>query len=233
MSNRSADNFSDIRIEDNDRVAPRTRPASPPPPAAPSSTLTSIAFALALIASGVCGYLYYLHTQTLTTLTSAQARIADLENQLSATGEEMGSSTVALQAKLKELAAKSEELWEQMDKLWASAWRRNQKELRDLEKVVEDNRTNLQKGQNGLTSDIAKTNKEVSAFTLDISNIQNEVLAVNLEIESVKQSLLSGQSSVNTINDKISILEQRNNSLKQKLTQLERTVATLRMSPAG
>ena len=62
----------------------------------------------------------------------AEQRILQLENKLSATGEEIGESTVALQVKVTELTNKTNELWEQMDKLWASAWRRNQQEIADL-----------------------------------------------------------------------------------------------------
>jgi chromosome segregation ATPase len=233
MTNRSFDDIPEIRIEDNDRV---TRPARGTPPSAPSSRSNNAVVTAALIAGllGVAGagYGMYAQAQANQELLSAQARIQELENRLNATGEEMGNSTVALQVKLTELTKRSDELWEQMDKLWASAWRRNQKELRDLEKVVEDNRTNLQRGQNGITSALEKNTAQLAkvdgSLQSDINNIQNDLLAVNLEIESVKQGMLSGQGNFGTINDKIAILEQRNNSLKQKMTQLERDILALR-----
>ena len=234
MTNRSFDDIPDIRIEDNDRVTRPSRSAPPPPPPSRSSNnaLVIVALLAGIIGVAGAGYGMYAQAQANQELRSAQARIQELENRLNATGEEMGNSTVALQVKLTELSKRSDELWEQMDKLWASAWRRNQKELRDLEKVVEDNRTNLQRGQNGITSELEKNTARLAkvdgSLQSDINNIQNDLLAVNLEIESVKQGMLSGQGSVGTINDKIAILEQRNNSLKQKVTQLERNILALR-----
>ena len=235
MSDRSADNFSRINIDDGDRVVPSSRTARPSPPPTDSAPRGGqwLSLILCIMLGLAAGYLFYLHTQAQVALNDAQQRISKLEQRLSATGEEMDSSTLVLQAKLTELTAKSEELWAQMDKLWASAWRRNQKELRDLETVVEDQRTQLQKGQNVITANVAAATKANDALNLDINNVRNELLAVNLEIESVKQSLLSGQNSVGLVNDKIAILEQRNTALREKVTQLERSMATLRLSPTS
>lgn len=232
MTNRSVDDIPTIRVEDNDRVVQPRANRPPPPPASSQGASSVFTLILTLIAIGFSGYLYWLSVQQQASLDAASARIQELENKLSATGEEMGNSTVALQVKLTEVSNRTQELWEQMDKLWASAWRRNQKEIKELTAVVEDNRTAAQRSDNTITSKIDSTvtqNKVVSeALEQDLSSTRNELLAVNLEIENIKQSLLSNQNKNNTVDDKIRILEQRNDALRQKVSTLERTINAIR-----
>ena len=71
---------------------------------------------------------------------AAQARITELERRLSATGAEMDQSAIALQVKVTELSEKTSQLWEQMDKLWASAWRRNQEEIKGLSRNLKNSK---------------------------------------------------------------------------------------------
>ncbi len=66
-------------------------------------------------------------------IEASEQRIRELENQLSATGEEMGESAGAMRARLSTLTEKTEELWKQMDKLWSSAWRKNQQDIKNQE----------------------------------------------------------------------------------------------------
>ncbi|WP_241652119.1 hypothetical protein [Pseudoalteromonas phenolica] len=76
---------------------------------------------------------YTLHQQNIKTqakLFASEQRIVELERALSATGEEMGESAGAIKAKLNAISERTDELWTQMDKLWASAWRRNQSEIK-------------------------------------------------------------------------------------------------------
>lgn len=80
-----------------------------------------------------CSYwLYQQYVGVQQALTDSQQRLASVEQTLSITGEEMGQSAVALQAKLSDLDVKTAEHWQQIDKLWASAWRRNQSEIKQL-----------------------------------------------------------------------------------------------------
>ena len=96
-------------------------PQTPAPSSGGGKGLTVLALLIALAASGGAGYLFMQLEQQKIAAQSAEQRIADLENRLSATGEDLGESTVALQVKVSELSNRAEELWEQMDKLWASA----------------------------------------------------------------------------------------------------------------
>jgi chromosome segregation ATPase len=240
MTKHSFDDVPNIRIDASDRTVQGTNPNGTPSPAptivkANNQGLVISALLLALIATGASGFLYYTQQQSQTALDSATARIMELENRLSATGEEMGNSTVALQVKVGELANRAEELWEQMDKLWASAWRRNQKEIQDLTKVVEDNRTKAQSSVNSVTASVnsvaASVKKSIKnvdtkfdALQNDFNATKNEILSVSLEIETMKQGLLSGQDTNVVINEKIAILEQRNTALKNKVTAMEKTL---------
>ena len=233
MTKHSFDDVPNIRIDASDRTVQGTNPNGTPSPAptivkANNQGLVTSALLLALIATGASGFLYYTQQQSQTALDSATARIMELENRLSATGEEMGNSTVALQVKVGELANRAEELWGQMDKLWASAWRRNQKEIQDLTKVVEDNRTKAQSSVNSVTASVKKSIKNVDtkfdALQNDFNATKNEILSVSLEIETMKQGLLSRQDTNVVINEKIAILEQRNTALKNKVTAMEKTL---------
>ena len=84
--------------------------------------LATFAVLIALASVGAAGWLFQQLQIQVERANSAEERIAGLESKLSATGEEIGDTTVALQIKVTELSNKSNELWEQMDKLWASAW---------------------------------------------------------------------------------------------------------------
>ncbi|MGY0640336.1 MAG: hypothetical protein ACW7DM_06135, partial [Paraglaciecola chathamensis] len=103
----------------------------------------SMLFFIIILAAGI-GYTAYTIEQQKLVIIEAQKRIGDLENRLSATGEEMDQSAVALQVKVTELSAKTQELWDQMDKLWASAWRRNQSEIKDLEASMKSQKSALE-----------------------------------------------------------------------------------------
>jgi septal ring factor EnvC (AmiA/AmiB activator) len=134
-----------------------------------------------------------------------------------------------------ELANRAEELWGQMDKLWASAWRRNQKDIKDLSKVVEDNRTQAQSNVNTVTASVKKSinrvNNQFDALQNDFNATKNEILSVSLELETMKQGLLSGQDTYSVINEKIAILEQRNTALRNKVAAMEKTLNSVSVKP--
>jgi len=159
----------------------------------------------------------------------AEERIAQLENKLSATGEEIGESTVALQVKVTELSNKSAELWEQMDKLWASAWRRNQKEIADLGDRV----SNVQKGINenisSVDADVKSQASQLGALKNQLASLADELLALNVQLEQASSDKQANERTIKNLNDKISVLEKRNNTLSGRITGLEseiREIAT-------
>lgn len=240
MTKHSFDDVPNIRIDASDRTVQGNNPNGAQPPAptivkANNQGLVIGTLLIALIATGASGFLYYTQQQSQMALDSATTRILELENRLSATGEEMGNSTVALQVKVGELANRAEELWGQMDKLWASAWRRNQKDIKDLSKVVEDNRTQAQSNVNTVTASVKKSinrvNNQFDALQNDFNATKNEILSVSLELETMKQGLLSGQDTNSVINEKIAILEQRNTALRNKVAAMEKTLNSVSVKP--
>ena len=240
MTKHSFDDVPNIRIDASDRTVQGNNPNGAQPPAptivkANNQGLVISTLLIALIAAGASGFLYYSQQQSQMALDSATTRILELENRLSATGEEMGNSTVALQVKVGELANRAKELWGQMDKLWALAWRRNQKDIIDLSKVVEDNRTQAQSNVNTVTASVKKSinrvNNQFDALQNDFNATKNEILSVSLELETMKQGLLSGQDTYSVINEKIAILEQRNTALRNKVAAMEKTLNSVSVKP--
>ena len=107
MSQHSFDDVPNIRVDASDRSVQAHNPNGAPPPVttvvkASNQSLVMSALLLALLSSGAAGYLLYSQQQSQLAFDSATARILELENRLSATGEEMGNSTVALQVKVTE-----------------------------------------------------------------------------------------------------------------------------------
>lgn len=241
MSQHSFDDVPNIRVDASDRSVQAHNPNGTTPPVttvvkASNQSLVISALLLALLSTGAAGYLLYNQQQSQLAFDNATARILELENRLSATGEEMGNSTVALQVKVTELANRLEELWQQMDKLWASAWRRNQSEIKDLTKVVEDNRTQAQSNVNSVTESLSKglasSETKFDALQNDFNSAKNEILSVSMELETIKQGLLNGQDANVVINEKIAILEQRNTALRSQVSLIEKAMAS-KSSPTG
>lgn len=255
MANNSKnDEFPTIRLDEEDRRDYQTkRQASPSKSATPSSSLSSSTpspaptsggsgiwmVLVALIAFAACGGCYYLYTllqQQKVVAQEAEKRILQLENKLSATGEEIGESTVALQVKVTELTNKTNELWEQMDKLWASAWRRNQKEIADLGDRVGNVQNALNKNISGVSDDVKTQAAAVGSVKNQLASLADELLAVNVQLEQALSDKQSAQKDVRNLSDKLSVLEQRNTTLSGRITSLEneiREIATKVVSRSG
>lgn len=192
------------------------------------NTMTILALLFAVAAVGGSGWLFTQFQVQQTELLAAQQRISDLELRLSATGEEMDQSAVALQVKVTELAKKADELWVQMDKLWASAWRRNQSEIKELEKSLESTESSLK-------SQVATFNKDISGFRANVEALSTSLDIVKEEIDlhkkstqSITQSIDKATQSVSTSREDIRKLQQQldsvltaNQRLQQRVTILE------------
>lgn len=240
MSDNNKDrDFAPINLEVSDRIPLASGRNSASTISSQSSNggsnkLNIMVLLLAMLALGGCAYLYMLHTNDLEVLAANEKRIEALEGQLSATGEEMGNSTVALQVKLGEIAERTDQLWEQMDKLWASAWRRNQQEISSLESKV----NNLQQDANKL---IKELDTKVAQTTTNTSNVQSRVDSVNAKVNSQANELLAlsvrqdandesaGQhnASMRSMAEKLILLEKRNTALLQQIQQLEKKFEAL------
>ncbi|MCW8090240.1 hypothetical protein [Alteromonas sp. ASW11-130] len=189
-------------------------------------------FLIALIAVAACGGCYYLYTlleQQQASAKQAEARIVELENKLSATGEEIGESTVALQVKVTDLSKKTNDLWEQMDKLWASAWRRNQKEIADLVEKTNTIQSSLTSSVKSVNQSVDGHKSQIAALRNEIAAMADEVLALNVRLEQTTGDKARQAQTVKNLTDKLTVLEQRNNALASRISTLEnelRTIAT-------
>lgn len=233
--NNQQDDLPTIRLDEEDRRAyqktkqPASSKKTAPPPSGKDNTssggnglwLTLVAL-VALAACGGSYYLYTLYQQQQATAQAAERRIAELERRLSATGEEIGESTVALQVKVNDLGAKTEELWEQMDKLWASAWRRNQKEIADLGERVSKVQNDLKGSVNAVSQDVSAQSSRLSSIKNQLATTADELLALNVQLEQAQADKQSNAQTVKNLNDKISVLEQRNNALSGRISKMER-----------
>jgi len=243
MANNSKnDEFPTIRLDEEDRrdyQAKRQASVTSTPPSSSSHTshtsntsasnsgngiwVTLVAL-VALTACGGCYYLYTLLEQQKVIAQEADKRILQLENKLSATGEEIGESTVALQVKVTELSNKTNELWEQMDKLWASAWRRNQKEIADLGDRVGNVQTALNKNIDTVANDVKSQTAVIGSLKNQLASLADELLAVNIQLEQALNDKQNAQQSVRNLSDKLSVLEQRNTTLSGRITSLENEI---------
>lgn len=194
-----------------------------------STVLVILVLLLALGGLGGCYYLYTLLQQQQAVAQDAESRLAELERKLSATDEEMGESTVALQVKVNELSEKSKETWEQVDKLWASAWRRNQKEITELSDKVSSMQKELTASVSRVSEDVSTHQSRLTSIKNQLASLADEVLAFNVSLEQINNDKQSQQQSVRNVNDKLSVLEKRNNTLNSRISALEndlRDIAT-------
>jgi chromosome segregation ATPase len=175
-----------------------------------------------LLLAGAIGYGFYTMQLQQQVVIKAQERISELERRLSATGEEMGESAVAMQVRVTELSDKTQDLWEQMDKLWASAWRKNQSEIKDLATSLKSQNTKLEQGIGALRGE-----NDVNATTI---GLLQEQLDFNVKATAKMSTLLSQvEQTANESDQQLASLREKlmstalaNNDLASRLAQLER-----------
>lgn len=157
-----------------------------------SSLVKSLLILIPYLAIAGGGWYFYQQQTSLTTnLNNSMARIQQLENQLSATGEEMGESTIALKVKLEAISEKTELLLSEMDKLWASAWRKNQKDIKELNS--QSKKITQQQGKNTNT---------VKAQATSINELNDKITATEFSIDAVSEQIVAA----NTIKDQLNKL---------------------------
>ena len=249
MTNPNDDDFPRITLDAEDRrgyqqksspsSSNSTTSSSKPPAPAPSgggSGLATFALLVALASGGGAGYLYWQLQQQTIAANAAEARIQELENKLSATGEEMGESTVALQVKVTELSNRAEELWDQMDKLWASAWRRNQKEITELGEKLDDEVSSLKSTTSALSTTSNTTSRALTDIRSQTENMASELLAINVQLERASANSGSTKRDIQQATEKLRLLEQRNAAMVTRVNQMEneiRDLATRMASTSG
>lgn len=225
MSNRSIDDVT-INIDATDRPMSTNSNVSTARPASHTnrSSGSPLSWILLVAIGGFSSFNFYQLNQTTNALNNAQVRIQSLENQLSATGEEMGESTIALQARVRELSDKYEVIFTEVDKLWGSAWRRNQKEIGDLNKQLATVKANDENGRSNVRKELGQLETSLTeqraALEPRFEQLINELLTVNIQLEQLATTVSASQDQTTT-NDKIATLEQRNTAMNKRILQLE------------
>jgi chromosome segregation ATPase len=173
---------------DNYSAKPRTS-VQQEQKAASSSMLSKFSTLFIYVLIGCAGYwVYQQNIKTNTIIQSAEQRIASLEHQLSATGEELGESAVEMKVRLETLGKTSDKLWEEMDKLWASAWRKNQSQIKALRK------------SNTTLTDLSQTQrKEVTSTLASIKEINDKQVSTEYSIDALKEQLKSSENLIDQI----------------------------------
>lgn len=228
--------FAPINVEASDRIpmSSQNAMASTKVVTKTNNTLVTICLIVGIACAGLSGYLFWLNLEHKKTIEDNQQRVVNLENRLSATDEEMGNSTVALQVKVTELSNKTEKLWEQMDKLWASAWRRNQQEIKTMDKELSalDNQVKAFQSETNkmipeVESSVQQLQTRIDSLNSKLSDQSNELLTLSFNQEEFTGKSEQTNKQIRDLTEKLLLLEKRNTSLLQEIRKLENIVKEL------
>lgn len=233
------------QVEDAKQFTPPTDYAEPTPAQTSSSPANSAKQTsvftwlgcVAILALAAGGYgLYKQNLNTQAQLIASEKRIAELESALSATGEEMGESSVAIKAKLTALSKRTDELWTQMDKLWASAWRRNQADIKKLEELAATNLAKQTKADADAITKLGSLSQVQTELSLKISSLEEqqqatrtlkkELAALDSKLDQLKSQSLNRDAKQVEIGGTIAQLEITQTALAEQLTRLEKKLTT-------
>mgnify|MGYP001944568036 CR=1 FL=1 len=211
-------------IAQSSKQAPSAPQNVPDTPAVKkSSNVFTWLGAISIIALAAGGYtLYQQNLATQVQLAASNQRIAELESALSATGEEMGESTIALKVKLEAISEKAEKLWSEMDKLWASAWRKNQSEIKALRSTSMKQDT-LNKNQS----------QQISEANTAINNVSDKLTSAEFNITALADQISAAnnlQPKIAELNSLISTLEEKSSGRDNQQMEIATSVNQLEMS---
>lgn len=140
-------------------------------------------------------------------------RITDLEDRLSDTDEGLSQNTQAMAVKIKEL-------YSEVDKLWASAWRRNQAAIEELQKSSASRGNQLTAAEKSLAS----TQEQMKQAMADLSRLKN----VAGDLERLMSNARANQAAVdkatatlNQMNTQLSGLAKKVDSQDQWLQSID------------
>ena len=192
----------------------------------PQSKSSSVSIFLTLIIylalAGASWFFYQENLKLQQLISESENRIQQLENQLSATGEEMGESTIALKVKLEAISEKAEKLWSEMDKLWASAWRKNQSEIKALRSTSMKQDT-LNKNQS----------QQISEANTAINNVSDKLTSAEFNITALADQISAAnnlQPKIAELNSLISTLEEKSSGRDNQQMEIATSVNQLEMS---
>jgi methyl-accepting chemotaxis protein len=190
-------------------------------------------FLVLIIAVSACAASYWLYRHTLVqdaALDNSMNRISELERRLSATGEEMDQSAGALRVTVSELTDKTDELWTQMDKLWASAWRKNQTEIGQLNERFNQASAQNRKQIGILESDVGSVSTNIAILQEKLNQQANELGQLSTLLAEMRTSDTNNARLIGDMQAKVVALDQVNGALNRRVTELEKWRRTIPVS---
>lgn len=229
--------------------SPRPRKAAaemarPRPPAASTSNGVAVfALLLALAGIGLGGAFGWQLFETKAQLTSADARIAELESRLSMTSDESSQSLTQVDAKLKWVDSEIRKLWGVSNDVNRKAINANgekitglSKELASIKKIATDAKTTSDKLQPQLAA--SKTAVEASLVKVDsaVSGIAEQRKRIQDLTEQVDRAeaqlvnLRSLEAKARTNEEAIAAIDAYRRALNRDILQIKQQLG---MVPAG
>jgi uncharacterized protein HemX len=243
MATDPFDNIPNIRLEDDDvesfkrtRAQATSKPTKNSDEAQTKPTQSGVKGpswpVFLLLIAGMAGAGGYWATEQQKIQIQSQNRILELENRLSATGEEMDQSTVALGVQVKELSAKTAELWEQMDKLWASAWRRNQADIKTVKASIETLANSNKKSLQSLQSQTASSDTEIGLLKEQLVNQASIVKQAQSQLAELSSGDADVEQQIASLREKLISTALANNTLTNRIDDLETKLKKATSNPA-
>ena len=165
------------------------------------------ALILAIAATGAAYLLYTQGEQSAAALDSATARITELENQLSSTGDELSESDAAVRIRIKEMDTEVRKLWD--------ARKVTKKQVADQEVTVRNLVTRTTKQQDQLNAIVG----QATAMSASLDELVEQLEGVDpAQLESRMESI---QSQMSTLNADIRSLQSTGEDHRQWLESVD------------
>ena len=213
------------------------RRAAPPPKSGGSSALVSVLCFMVVLISGAAAYLY-LQVQTLNDQRSAlDARLKDVEDTLSVTGESLSESGAAMQVVIREQGEMLTLHTSEIDKLWGVAYRTNRPKLDALEKAQGSQADTVKalsasvakiepvvENMSDLSSQVRTTSNQSLALSANLDELEASVRGLTDRMSGLQRDVQSQTASNNDHSAAIEAIDQYRVQINQRLLQLENQV---------
>jgi chromosome segregation ATPase len=165
-----------------------------------------------LVALATAGAAAWLQQQTVmlqAALEQSNLRISDLEGRLSSTDDSVTQSSASMQVRIKELGA-------EVDKLWASAWRKNNGRLDEMDATLK---------KLGASADSDR--KQITTLVANTAALQKQVATsgdLASSLETLKQQQANVQTAIGRLNSTVNTLASTQSAQEARLKENEQWV---------